>query len=74
MEMNKLYVLPTMLDPRFKVKVFSSSVAGIQARLCLTEEFILFQSSSTEASSELTDPSKSMFPMNSQPCGHLLTQ
>jgi len=38
-------------------KVFSSSVAVIQARQCLTEKFILFQSASAEASSELTDPS-----------------
>ena len=57
METNKLYVLPTMLDPRFKV--FSSSVAVIQARQCLTEEFILLQSASAEASSELADPPSS---------------
>ena len=81
METNKLYVLPTTLNPRFKVKVFSSSVAVIQARQCLTEEFILFQSASAEASSELADPPFSktdvvqiMFLMNSQLCGHPLTQ
>ena len=55
METNKLYVLPTMLDPRFKVKVISSSVAAIQARQYLTVEFVLFQSASAQACSELTD-------------------
>ena len=45
-----------------KLKVFSSTVAVIQARQCLTEEFVSFQSANTEASSELTDvPSSKRF-------------
>lgn len=48
MELNKLYALPTLLDPRFKIRVFSSSSAVIQARQCLTEEFISCQSTIAE--------------------------
>jgi len=44
---------------RFKVKVYSSSVAVVQRRHCLIEEFILLQSTSPEASVELNDPPSS---------------
>ena len=50
MEMNKLYALPTLLDSRFKIRVFSLSSAVIQVRQCLTEEFISCQSAIAEAS------------------------
>ena len=49
METNKLYLLPTLLDPRFKIRVFSSQTAIIQARQCLIEECIVLQSSISEA-------------------------
>ena len=49
METNKLYTLPTPLDPRFKGRVFSST-AVVQARQFLVEEFLLFQSSDSEVS------------------------
>ena len=45
MEANKLYALPTLLDPRFKAQTFLSSAAVVQARQCLIEEFLSFQSS-----------------------------
>ena len=45
MEANKLYALPTLLDPRFKARTFLSSAAVVQARQCLIEEFLSFQSS-----------------------------
>ena len=38
-ELNKLYALPTLLDSCFKIRVFSSSTAVIQARQWLAEEF-----------------------------------
>ena len=48
METNKLYVLPTLLDPRFKGRVFSSSAAVIQGGQLLVEEFLVFQSSNSK--------------------------
>ena len=56
METNKLYALPTLLDPRFKIQVLSSSQSVIQARQCLTEEFISFQSTIAEATDQNNDP------------------
>ena len=58
METNKLYALPTLLDPWFKVRVLSSSSSSsvIQARQYLTEEFISFQSTITEAAVQNNDP------------------
>ena len=44
MELNKLYALPTLLDSRFKIRVFSSLAAVIKARQWLAEEFISCQS------------------------------
>ena len=42
METTKLYVIPTLLDPRFKIKVFSSQTAVIQAKQSLIEEYTYF--------------------------------
>ena len=56
METNKPYALPTLLDPWFKVQVFSSTSSVIQARQCLTEEFISFQSTIAEAAIQKNDP------------------
>ena len=55
-ETNKFYALPTLLDPRFKVWVFSSTSSVIQARQCLTAEFISFQSTIVEAAIQNNDP------------------
>ena len=49
METNKLYLLLTLLDPYFKIRVFSSQSAVTQARQCLIEEYILIQSLIPEA-------------------------
>ena len=57
METTKLYVIPTLLDPRFKIKVFSSQTAVIQAKQSLIEEYILFQSSYSEAATGENDSS-----------------
>ena len=57
METTKLYVIPTLLDPRFKIRVFSSQTAIIQAKQSLIEEYILFQSSNSEAATVENDSS-----------------
>ena len=58
METNKLYALPTLLDPQFKTQVFSSSSSQsvIQARQCFTEQFISFQSTIAEVAVQNNDP------------------
>jgi len=56
METNKLYALHMLLDPQFKIRVFLLSSAVIQARQCLTEEFISFQSLIAEIVVQNNDP------------------
>ena len=67
METNKLYTLPTLLDPRFKGRVFSSSTAVVHAGQFLVKEFLLFQSSDSEVSERDNSVSAKRHRANSYP-------
>ena len=65
MELNKL-ALPTLLDSRFKMRVFSSSAAVIQARQWLAEDFISCQSAIIAEASDNPPAAKRQYRESSQ--------